>query len=362
METEIKEMLPEEDKDNSPLKDKEISRLINVSRDVGYKKQETIPERNLVDFKPTSIKQIALPSTDLPDEPKNLSETGEDDANFKQGKDDVEIAIDKTNNLENVNALEKPAPEETSEVDFTLDKNSKTEGDTTPDLTSEENESAEVENKKESQDSPEPNPINNLAIDKAKKEGIEIGKKQAITDEKNEYQKKMKTLQMLIDKIKQKEEIDRADLIKSLMQAVTYLASERAGQVIDNHPEPFKNKIASFASDIEATSKKMILNLNPNDADVVGNSLKEELVNNEVEIKENSALFRGDFIFQMDTVEIGNLISEQISLQDKQEKETQSPDQQMSRNFDDNKYPEIKNSNDLEDKKTATSEDVENGS
>ena len=52
-------MQPLEEKDSSPLEDTEITRLIKVSREVGYKKQDRIPERNLVDFKPTSISQIA---------------------------------------------------------------------------------------------------------------------------------------------------------------------------------------------------------------------------------------------------------------------------------------------------------------
>ena len=55
-------MQPLEEKDSSPLEDTEITRLIKVSREVGYKKQDKIPERNLVDFKPTSISQIATSS------------------------------------------------------------------------------------------------------------------------------------------------------------------------------------------------------------------------------------------------------------------------------------------------------------
>ena len=55
-------MQPLEEKDSSPLEDTEITRLIKVSRELGYKKQDKIPERNLVDFKPTSITQIATSS------------------------------------------------------------------------------------------------------------------------------------------------------------------------------------------------------------------------------------------------------------------------------------------------------------
>ncbi len=41
-------MKPLEEKDSSPLEDVEITRLINVSKELGYKKQDKIPERNLV--------------------------------------------------------------------------------------------------------------------------------------------------------------------------------------------------------------------------------------------------------------------------------------------------------------------------
>ena len=53
-------MHPLEEKDDSPLLDADITRLIKLSREVGYKKQDNIPERNLVDFKPVSINKIAV--------------------------------------------------------------------------------------------------------------------------------------------------------------------------------------------------------------------------------------------------------------------------------------------------------------
>ena len=51
-------MQASEEKDDSPLLDADISRLIKLSREVGYKKQDDIPQRNLVDFKPLSIDKI----------------------------------------------------------------------------------------------------------------------------------------------------------------------------------------------------------------------------------------------------------------------------------------------------------------
>ena len=62
----------------------------------------------------------------------------------------------------------------------------------------------------------------------------------------------------------------------------------------------------------------MILNLNPIDANLLKKNLAKSLSDKKVEIRENSELFRGDFIFQMGAVEIGDLISEQILIEEQE--------------------------------------------
>ena len=62
-----------EEKDDTPLLEADISRLIKLSREVGYKKHDNIPLSNLVDFKPISIDKLATevqpksPNLDTPD-------------------------------------------------------------------------------------------------------------------------------------------------------------------------------------------------------------------------------------------------------------------------------------------------------
>ena len=87
--------------------------------------------------------------------------------------------------------------------------------------------------------------------------------------------------------------------------------------MIDENPETFKNKIISFADKIEQESKNLVLNLNPMDANLLKKKLAESLSDKKVEIRENSELFRGDFIFQMGAIEIGDLISEQVLIEEK---------------------------------------------
>ena len=146
-------------------------------------------------------------------------------------------------------------------------------------------------------------------------------KKIAFTELENKQKEALEAFQVIIDNIKNKETVDKTDLTKSILRVITRLASERAGAMIDEHSDTFKNKIISFADKIEQASKNLILNLNPIDANLLSKSLAESLSDKKVEIRENSELFRGDFIFQMGAVEIGDLISEQILILD-EEKET----------------------------------------
>jgi flagellar biosynthesis/type III secretory pathway protein FliH len=160
------------------------------------------------------------------------------------------------------------------------------------------------------------------SMEKAKQTGIEIGKKAAIADFQNKQNEALESFHTILDNIKKKEAVDKTALTESILRAVTRLASERAGTIIDDHPETFKNKIISFADKIEQLSTNLILNLNPVDADLLKKTLSKSLSDKKVEIKKNSELFRGDFIFQMGAIEIGDLLSEQILAAEKENEPT----------------------------------------
>ena len=180
-------------------------------------------------------------------------------------------------------------------------------------------------------------------VEDAKREGIELGKKIALTDLENEQQRIIETFQLIIDNIKAKEAVDKTELTQSILKTITRLASERAGSVIEETPEPFKNKIISFVEKIEQASKKLILNLNPRDASLIEKTLVKNLDHMDIEIRENSELFRGDFILQMGSVEIGDLISEQISISEENDEKTMEGSKIP---LDNNKEPDKKMSSD----------------
>ena len=338
-------MHPLEEKDSSPLEDAEITRLINVSKELGYKKQDKIPERNLVDFKPTSITQIAASSdqkTQLKpgleanqslemNQPKDQIENKEGlesnsskdvdnqisnelESGFHNEEDQNEIA----NSSESLSKISSDIPDESAQPDKE-NKEGPTESQESKVAINEDSTVEMTPIEKPNINSDESDAEN---VEDAKREGIELGKKIALTDLENEQQRVIETFQLIIDNIKSKEAVDKTELTQSILKTITRLASERAGSVIEKTPEPFKDKIISFVEKIEQESKKLILNLNPRDASLIEKSLVKNLDHKDIEIRENSELFRGDFILQMGSVEIGDLISEQISISEENDEKT----------------------------------------
>ena len=336
-------MHPLEEKDSSPLEDTEITRLIKVSRELGYRKQDKIPERNLVDFKPTSITQIATATDNKMTETIGGSESA-DLAEKVRGENVSENTVTPDNNsstnMPNLESVDnEPNSENTlekKEISEPVDSISTTISDTleNPSVSSNiigehslEDQGLEAGSAEDSPIEEEPvtekKPVvatQNItaSIEKAKQEGIEIGKKAAFTDLEAIQKEALENFQTIMDNMKKKEAVDKTVLTQSILSTITRLASERAGTIIDEHPETFKNKIISFADKIEQASTNLILNLNPVDADLLKKVLSESLSDKKVEIRKNSELFRGDFIFQMGAVEIGDLFSEQISIEEKE--------------------------------------------
>jgi len=338
-------MHPLEKKDSSPLEDAEITRLINVSKELGYKKQDKIPERNLVDFKPTSIMQIAR-SSNQKDQTKHTSEAAQS-PEMKQTENESELkespenkfSKDVDNQISNEFESNFYNDEDQNEIADSSESLSKVSSDIPDEPAQPDKINAEepTENQESKVAVNEDSSVEMTAVERsninsdesdaknmedAKREGIELGKKIALTDLENEQQRVIETFQLLIDNIKTKEAVDKTELTQSILKTITRLASERAGSVIEKTPEPFKDKIISFVEKIEQESKKLILNLNPRDASLIEKSLVKNLDHKDIEIRENSELFRGDFILQMGSVEIGDLISEQISISEENDEKT----------------------------------------
>ena len=304
-------MHPLEEKDDTPLLDADITRLIKLSREVGYKKQDNIPERNLLDFKPVSINKIASEAS-----PKSQKVTPPNQMNDQEKAQLQEAEAENSD-------ITKEKNDSINETDLNRDKIEDKQDHEQIRKTAEENlidepiEPLEKEdNDKALQQNLMPDTGHKDSIEAAKKEGIEIGKSMALSEMEEAHRKNVDAINLLINNIKAKETIDKSELMNSITDVVTNLASERAGLEIDKTPQVLKDKIVAFVDEIEHATKKIILNLHPKDAELIKQITKEAQLDQNIELKENSELFRGDYILQMGSIEMGNLISKQLHVSD----------------------------------------------
>ncbi len=315
------------DKNNSPLKDSEIARLIDVSNNAGYKKQESIPARNLIDFKPKSLLEIALKedNTEKKIDPQPGSSISHDELveeNQRSEFENIEVTKVSENQNSDPNETKDLKPEENQEPDEGdvsqassqdtskhYEEENGIENITSEGLTDNQNEANKTLETNETET--RKNEIDPLLS--AKQEGIEIGKKMAMEATGNNLTEASKTLHSVIESLRGKDVLDKTNLMNSILTTIMNIACERAGQIIEEHPKSFTEKILAFIDEIDKSSKKVILNLNPHDAKLIGTSILEHFSENEIQIKENSDLFRGDSIVQIGSIEIGDIISERIT-------------------------------------------------
>ena len=303
-------MQASEEKDDSPLLDADISRLIKLSREVGYKKQDDIPQRNLVDFKPLSIDKIVaeVGSKSSKSDISNKAEDKEQPSHSKLEAKDNNTQEQKEDNQKEIGLNDHKIEEKQKQVSAERVEENPSDKIIEPP----EEEVPNFDDKEALKQNVITPSNNDEAIEAARKEGIEIGKKMAFSEIETDQTKSVETLNLLIKNIKNKETIDKSELMSSITNVIITLASERAGLEIDKTPEILKKKILAFVDEIEHASKKVVVNLNPNDAELIKEISKEPFFTENIELKENSELFRGDFILQMGTIEMGNLISKQL--------------------------------------------------
>lgn len=325
------------EKDNSPLLEAEISRLIKVSRETGYKKQDQIPHRDLADFKPMSINNIATQISQqyTQSQPNKKSDNIEKEEQSKteleslQEQKEQQVIENEPSSIETkVDELEEQKQNVGESPDNTFIEQEA--------LSSMEDNNVNVESKQSSQTNSTNTAEDEDPIEKAKQEGIEIGKNLAHAEILKDQKEVIETLRTTINNIRAKETIDKSALFDSILEVVSNLASDRAGMMIDDSPEIFKDKIFAFVAEIEKEAKKITLNLNPRDAAVIKKISKKTLSDEDIEIKDNSELLRGDFILQMGTIEMGNLISKQINMG-----ETESEENIQSEKYRENNELEV---------------------
>jgi flagellar assembly protein FliH len=106
------------------------------------------------------------------------------------------------------------------------------------------------------------------------------------------------------------EEEVAARLTTHLEKAVRILASDRAGQKIDDKPQPFLRLIEKMARDIAAGAESLVVQMNPADLMAIKPHIKSFSPLSQARLAPDPALGRGDLRLKMDEVTFADVIAE----------------------------------------------------
>lgn len=106
------------------------------------------------------------------------------------------------------------------------------------------------------------------------------------------------------------EEEMAAALTAHLDTAVRVLASDRAGQKIDDTPQPFQRRIEKMARDIAAGAESLVVQMNPADLMAIKPHIKSFSPLSKARLAPDPALGRGDVRLKMDEITFADVIAE----------------------------------------------------
>jgi flagellar assembly protein FliH len=99
-------------------------------------------------------------------------------------------------------------------------------------------------------------------------------------------------------------------LTAHLDTAVRVLASDRAGQKIDDTPPPFQRRIEKMARDIAAGAESLVVQMNPADLMAIKPHIKSFSPLSKARLAPDPALGRGDVRLKMDEITFADVIAE----------------------------------------------------
>lgn len=99
-------------------------------------------------------------------------------------------------------------------------------------------------------------------------------------------------------------------LTAHLDTAVRVLASDRAGQKIDDTPQPFQRRIEKMARDIAAGAESLVVQMNPADLMAIKPHIKSFSPLSKARLAPDPALGRGDVRLKMDEITFADVIAE----------------------------------------------------
>jgi flagellar assembly protein FliH len=106
------------------------------------------------------------------------------------------------------------------------------------------------------------------------------------------------------------EEEVAAALTTHLEMAVRILASDRAGQKIDDTPQPFLRRVEKMARDIAAGAESLVVQMNPADLMAIKPHIKSFSPLSKARLAPDPSLGRGDLRLNMDEITFADVIAE----------------------------------------------------
>ena len=152
-------------------------------------------------------------------------------------------------------------------------------------------------------------PENDAAAESADyQRGVEDGRKAALAEKEQEMSDAIAAFRNAAEAISHDDNIDLSQLSSAMNKAIITLASERAGIAIDSHPEAFAQKIETMVQRVRNRVDEPVIHLHPADAELISDTIKDNLAPRAVKIIADDQLKRGDARIDVGSIGVMDLI------------------------------------------------------
>jgi len=138
--------------------------------------------------------------------------------------------------------------------------------------------------------------------------GVEDGRKAALAEKEQEMSDAIAAFRNAAEAISHDDNIDLSQLSSAINKAIITLASERAGIAIDSHPEAFAQKIETMVQRVRNRVDEPVIHLHPADAELISDTIKDNLAPRAVKIIADDQLKRGDARIDVGSIGVMDLI------------------------------------------------------
>lgn len=147
-------------------------------------------------------------------------------------------------------------------------------------------------------------------IDAARSQAREAALAEARADADATLEEVRTAFEAALARLNSAEQEVAATLTTHLETAMRILASERAGQKIDDTPQPFLRRIEKMAREIAAGAESLVVQMNPADLMAIKPHIKSFSPLSKARLSPDPKLGRGDLRLKMDEVSFADVIAE----------------------------------------------------